>query len=132
MWDKILTYDYSRLSFWFFIAAIVMIAALIMPIMGCIWLKFASKKQNHFLGYKTKIGLTNNDAWQYTNRISGKSWIISGLFLLPVDFVVMFMCRQGPVDELCAKAIWMILIELFLMVILHFNTIRCVKKRQGL
>ena len=82
MWDKILTYDYSRLAFWFGIAAIVMLVALIMPIMGCIWLKITSRKKNHFLGYKIKMALTENSVWEYTNRIAGKSWLISGLLLM--------------------------------------------------
>lgn len=128
MWDKILTYDYSRLAFWFGIAAIVMLAALIMPIMGYIWLKITSKKKNHFLGYKIKIALTENNAWEYANRVAGKSWLISGVFLILVDLVVMLMCRHGPVEEICAKALFMVLIELCLMVILHFNLRRLVKK----
>ena len=44
MWDEILTYDYSRLAFGVGIVVIVMFVALIMPIMGCIWLKITSKK----------------------------------------------------------------------------------------
>ena len=129
MWDKILTYDYSRLAFWFGIAAIVMLVALIMPIMGCIWLKITSRKKNHFLGYKIKMALTENSVWEYTNRIAGKSWLISCLLLMLVDLVVMLMCRHGPVEEICAKALFMVLIELCLMVILHFNTRRLVKKK---
>lgn len=129
MWDKILTYDYSRLAFWFGIAAIVMLIALIMPIMGYIWIKITSYSKNHFLGYRMKMALTKNNIWEYANLVAGKSWIISGLLLMLCDCIVLLMCRHGSVEEISAKALSMILIELCLMIILHFNTKRLVKKK---
>lgn len=39
-------------------------------------------EQNNFMGVKVKWSLENRDNWNYTNRLTGKIWVISGFLLL--------------------------------------------------
>lgn len=129
MWNKLLTYDYSRLAFWFCISGAVLISALFMVIMGFIWMKFTSKKKNHILGYKMRIVCNEDSAWTYVNFTVGRFWLITGIILFFIDTFIMLQCRQGSVEEIVGKALVLMLFELSLMVVCHFGAKRSAKKK---
>ena len=57
---------------------------LIMLIGGIIMYKSCPKKINHFLGYRTKRSMKNEETWRFAHEYCGKLWIKLSIALIPL------------------------------------------------
>ena len=130
-WSKILNYDYSKIFHWLITTGIVLFAALIMIVLGFIWLKYASKKYKCFYGYKTAYAKKDNTAWVFVNRTTGRLWVIIGICLFLADAFIMLRCMHGPDEHIAASALVLLLLEGFVMACCHFYIRHISKKKFG-
>lgn len=119
-WSKILNYDYSKIYHWLTITGIVLFAALLMVVLGFIWLKYASKKYRCSYGYKTAYAKKDNAAWMFVNRTIGHLWAIVGTCLFLLDAFIMLRCMHGPDEHIVADALVLLLLEGFAIACCHF------------
>lgn len=49
---------------------------------------FQTLKPNYFIGIKTPWALENEDNWRKTHRLAGKMWVVSGLLIILLAFVM--------------------------------------------
>ena len=61
------------------IAKVLVIAGpVIMLVLGLLYLFAAPKEANHHFGYRCYFGMGSEEAWQFTQRIAGITWIVLG------------------------------------------------------
>lgn len=49
---------------------------------------FQTLKPNYFIGIKTPWALENEDNWRKTHRLAGKMWVVSGILLVLLAFLL--------------------------------------------
>lgn len=49
----------------------ILIAPILLVIMGIIYLLFAPKEANHYMGYRTTFGMGSVSAWRHTQKVAG-------------------------------------------------------------
>ena len=81
LFEKILTYDYSKIADWLIKTGVVLLAATLIIILGLMWLKIAAKRPGCRFGYRLSMIKGNGDAWIYVNQKIGRLWLRSGLVL---------------------------------------------------
>lgn len=52
-----------------------------MIITGFIFLFFAPKKMSSLVGYRSKTSMSSQDAWDYAQKLRGKTWLIVGIII---------------------------------------------------
>ena len=55
---------------------------------GVLFLVFAPKEANYYLGYRCAFGMGSVEAWRFTQRLAGITWSALGLVLTVVMFVL--------------------------------------------
>lgn len=51
---------------------------LLMSISGFLFIFFAPKKMNSIAGYRTKSSMLSQEAWDYAQKLRGKTWLLIG------------------------------------------------------
>ncbi|KYH30944.1 hypothetical protein CLTEP_24660 [Clostridium tepidiprofundi DSM 19306] len=60
---------------------VICLATPLVMLVGGIICKNVKLKINHFVGYRTKTSMRNEDTWKFANHYLGKLWIIIGLLM---------------------------------------------------
>ena len=55
---------------------------------GVLFLVFAPKEANYYLGYRCAFGMGSVEAWRFTQRLAGITWTGLGLALTVVMFIL--------------------------------------------
>ena len=55
---------------------------------GLLFLVFAPKEANYYLGYRCAFGMGSVEAWRFTQRLAGITWCVLGLVLTAVMFLL--------------------------------------------
>ena len=56
--------------------------------LGVLFLVFAPKEANYYLGYRCAFGMGSVEAWRFTQRLAGITWSVMGLVLTVVMFLL--------------------------------------------
>ena len=56
--------------------------------LGVLFLVFAPKEANYYLGYRCAFGMGSVEAWRFTQRLAGIIWSVMGLVLTVVMFLL--------------------------------------------
>ena len=83
--ERILTMLVSAVRFAILAGPAVVLA------MGLVFLVFAPKEANYYLGYRCAFGMGSVEAWRFTQRLAGIAWSALGLILL----VAMLVLTKG-------------------------------------
>ena len=67
---------------------LVLVGPILMIVMGLLYCFAAPKEANHHFGYRCYFGMGSVEAWQYTQRTAGITWISLGVVLLTAMLVV--------------------------------------------
>ena len=60
---------------------LVMAGPVLMLVMGLLYYFAAPKEANHHFGYRCYFGMGSVDAWRYTQRVAGITWMVLGAIL---------------------------------------------------
>ena len=53
--------------------------------------KYPPKKINLFVGYRTNKSMKNKEMWDFANKYCGKLWVILGLIMIFLTFVLLIL-----------------------------------------
>ena len=70
---------------------LVVAGPVVMVVMGLLYFFAAPKEANHHFGYRCYFGMGSVDAWRFTQRVAGVTWMGLGAVLT----VVMLMISTG-------------------------------------
>ena len=60
---------------------LVMAGPVLMVVMGLLYFFAAPREANHHFGYRCYFGMGSVDAWRYTQRVAGITWMVLGAVL---------------------------------------------------
>ena len=66
----------------------ILAGPVVVLVLGVLFLVFAPKEANYYLGYRCAFGMGSVEAWRFTQRLAGITWIVLGLALTVVMFVL--------------------------------------------
>ena len=88
------------------LTAAVRLAVLAGPVVllafGVLFLVFAPKEANYYLGYRCAFGMGSVEAWRFTQRLAGIIWTVLGLALT----VVMFLLTRKFAQLTAYDVVW--------------------------
>ena len=94
------------------IAKVLVIAGpLIMLILGLLYLFAAPREANHHFGYRCYFGMGSEQAWQFTQRIAGVTWIALGAVMTLVMLIVTARFPGQDVLEMLSTAGTCVVVE---------------------
>ena len=104
-----------------FMRILVIAAPLVMMVMGLLYLFAAPKEANHHFGYRCYFGMGSVDAWRFTQRIAGITWIALGAILTIVMLIVSGSFAALNAMDMVTKAISCVLWQAGLLLAAHFG-----------
>ena len=87
------------------IAKVLVVAGpVIMLILGLLYLFAAPKEANHHFGYRCYFGMGSEQAWRFTQRIAGMTWIALGSIMTVAMLIVTSRFPKLDVLEMLTSA----------------------------
>ena len=100
------------------IAKVLVIAGpVIMLILGLLYLFAAPKEANHHFGYRCYFGMGSEQAWRFTQRIAGMTWIALGSILTVAMLIVTARFPGQDVLEMLTTAGTCVVVEALVLLI---------------
>lgn len=65
-----------------------LIIPLVMVVGGYVMYRKPPKRINHFIGFRTKMSMKNDDTWKFAHERCGKLWLKIGIILLIASAVI--------------------------------------------
>ncbi len=84
----------------------VMAGPVILLILGIVYLFFAPREANYYVGYRCYFGMGSVEAWQFTQRLAGFLLGVLGLVLAGVMLVVSGGFVRMDVMDMVWRAFW--------------------------
>jgi len=113
---------------WFGITLTVLLIPGLMIICGKYYIKKAPKNINHFVGYRTKRSMKNNETWNFAHNYMGKLWFKYGVVLLIVSVLLMFLPIGQDEDAVGGLAAIITMVQAFVMIVPGVLTEKALKK----
>lgn len=113
---------------WFGITLTVLIIPGLMIICGKYYIKKAPKNINHFVGYRTKRSMKNNETWNFAHNYMGKLWFKYGVVLLIVSVLLMFLPIGQDEDAVGGLAAIITTVQVFVMIVPGVLTEKALKE----
>ena len=94
------------------IAKVLVIAGpVIMLILGLLYLFAAPREANHHFGYRCYFGMGSEQAWRFTQRIAGYTWIVLGSIMTVAMLIVTGRFPGQDVLEMLTTAATCVVVE---------------------
>ena len=74
--------------FWWFMLICDIFIPLLIIVIGGILYKYPPKKINSLIGYRTTLSMSNEEAWNFSQKYSSKILFITGLIMLVPSILV--------------------------------------------
>lgn len=113
---------------WFGITLTVLLIPGLMIICGKYYIKKAPKNINHFVGYRTKRSMKNNETWNFAHNYMGKLWFKYGVVLLIVSVLLMFLPIGQDEDAVGGFAAIITTVQVFVMIVPGVLTEKALKE----
>ena len=84
---------------------LVIAGPLVMFIMGVLYFFAAPKEANHHFGYRCYFGMGSVNAWRYTQRVAGITWMVLGAGLSVAMLVASDSFADQTAMDMVTKAI---------------------------
>ena len=93
----------------------VLIGPLVMLALGLLYYYKPPKEANYSVGFRTYYGMGSIEAWRFTQKLAGVSYILLGGALTAVMFLISLFFSGKAALTMVNVAVWCILIELILI-----------------
>ena len=90
---------------------LVIAGPVIMLILGLLYLFAAPKEANHHFGYRCYFGMGSEEAWQFTQRIAGITWIVLGTVMTVAMLIVTARFPGQDILEMLTTAATCVVVE---------------------
>ena len=67
---------------------VILAGPVVVLALGVLFLVFAPKEANYYLGYRCAFGMGSVEAWRFTQRLAGIIWTVLGLVLTVGMFIL--------------------------------------------
>ena len=85
---------------------LVVAGPVVMVVMGLLYFFAAPKEANHHFGYRCYFGMGSVDAWRFTQRVAGITWMALGAVLTIVMLIISTgFGEKGAIDMVTAAVI---------------------------
>ena len=100
------------------IAKVLVIAGpVIMLILGLLYLFAAPREANHHFGYRCYFGMGSEQAWRFTQRIAGYTWIVLGSIMTVAMLIVTGRFPGQDVLEMLTTAGTCVVVEALVLLV---------------
>ena len=100
------------------IAKVLVIAGpVIMLILGLLYLFAAPREANHHFGYRCYFGMGSEQAWRFTQRIAGITWIALGSILTVTMLIITGRFPGQDVLEMLTTAGTCVVVEAIVLLV---------------
>ena len=100
------------------IAKVLVIAGpVIMLILGLLYLFAAPREANHHFGYRCYFGMGSEQAWRFTQRIAGYTWIALGSIMTVAMLIVTGRFPKLDVLEMLTSAVTSLVTEAVVLLV---------------
>ena len=96
---------------------LVMAGPVIMLILGLLYYFAAPKEANHHFGYRCYFGMGSEQAWRFTQRIAGITWIALGAIMTLVMLIVTARFPGQDVLEMLSTAGTCVVVEALVLLL---------------
>ena len=83
---------------WLGMLITIFIFPIFMLVCGKFYMNKAPKNINHFVGYRTKRAMKNNETWDFAHKYIGKILFKMGLVFLPLSVATMLFVKAIAED----------------------------------
>lgn len=106
-------------------AIAILVCPLILVALGLSYLLLAPKEANYYIGYRTTFGMGSVSAWRRTQKVAGVTFVVLGLVLLIVMFLIIPTLGGGDVMASVWRAVKCLIWEgsLTVLAILVINSV---------
>ena len=100
------------------IAKVLVVAGpVIMLVLGLLYLFAAPREANHLFGYRCYFGMGSEEAWRFTQRIAGITWIVLGAGMTVAMLVVTARFPGQDVLEMLTTAATCVVVEALVLLV---------------
>ena len=79
------------MGFWIFMLIMDLLIPFTMISFGRYFMKNVPNEINMVFGYRTSMSMKNKDTWEFAHKYCGKVWCASGMVILPITVIFMFL-----------------------------------------
>ena len=117
----------ADLRFWLIFMMVV--APVVLMLFGAYYLYLSPAEANHKAGYRTFYGMGSVAAWRFTQKMAGKTWVISGAVMLLAAVVGMILMIKADVGRIVTVGLVVLILEALIALIGYITIESTVSRR---
>lgn len=107
----------TDLRYW--LVFLMVVGPVALMLLGAYYLFMAPPEANHKAGYRTFYGMGSVSAWKFTQKLAGRTWIISGLVMLLVAIVGFILMIKAEVDRAVTIGLVVLIVEAIIALVAY-------------
>lgn len=107
----------TDLRYW--LVFLMVVGPVALMLLGAYYLFMAPPEANHKAGYRTFYGMGSVSAWRFTQKLAGRTWIISGLVMLLVAIVGFILMIKAEVDRAVTIGLVVLIVEAIIALVAY-------------
>jgi len=86
------------MGFWIFMSVMALLIPAAMICFGRLFLSGRPRRINGAFGYRSRLSMLNQAAWDFAHRYCGRLWLRMGLIMLPISAAAMLPALGRDAD----------------------------------
>ena len=107
----------TDLRYW--LVFLMVVGPVALMLLGAYYLFMAPPEANHKAGYRTFYGMGSVSAWKFTQKLAGRTWIISGLAMLLVAIVGFILMINTDVSRAVTIGLVVLIVEAIIALVAY-------------
>ena len=107
----------TDLRYW--LIFLMVVGPVVLMLMGAYYLFMAPPEANHKAGYRTFYGMGSVSAWKFTQKLAGRTWIISGVVMLVTAIVGFILMIKAEVSRAVTVGLVVLIIEAIIALVAY-------------
>lgn len=107
----------TDLRYW--LVFLMVVGPVALMLLGAYYLFMAPPEANHKAGYRTFYGMGSVSAWKFTQKLAGRTWIISGLVMLLVAIVGFILMIKAEVSRAVTIGLVVLIVEAIIALVAY-------------
>lgn len=107
----------TDLRYW--LVFLMVVGPVALMLLGAYYLFMAPPEANHKAGYRTFYGMGSVSAWKFTQKLAGRTWIISGLVMLLVAIVGFILMIKAEVGRAVTIGLVVLIVEAIIALVAY-------------
>ena len=117
----------TDLRYW--LVFFMVIGPVALMLLGAYYLYMAPPEANHKAGYRTFYGMGSVSAWKFTQKLAGRTWLISGLVMLLAAIIGFILMIKADVSRAVTIGLVVLILEAIIALVAYITIEATVSKR---